>query len=239
MPNFRDLTNMRFERLIARETVGKRGNYYYWRCECECGNEIITRGTNLTSGATKSCGCLNIENHRGEKERKLNEFTVSGNTVYVKLSNSSDIMICDLEDWKKLKGFTWLKGKMGYAITQNVVGNEGNRKRNTRKFHIEILGKKKGYVIDHINRNPLDNRKCNLRFITQHANTTNQGIRINNTSGIKGVCKRKDTGKWSAKITIDRKTVSLGCYNTKEDATEARRIAEEKYFKPLFENKED
>lgn len=233
MGNFKDLTGQKFGRLTVVGTVGKRGNYYYWKCRCDCGNEITTRGTNLTSGATKSCGCLNLENVRSEKKRKLNIYYIKGETVYVELSNTKETMVCDLEDWEKLKNCTWHKGKTGYAETSNVMRNERQR---IRKFHIEIMGKREGFVIDHINRNSLDNRKNNLRFVSQHANTTNQRIRKTNTSGITGVFKRRDTGKWSAGIMVDGRAIRLGCYNTKEEAAEARRKGEEKYFKPLFEN---
>lgn len=60
MPGIKDLTGKRFKRLIV---VGlshknpKEKNLAYWRCLCDCGNEIIVRGISLSSGATKSCGC--------------------------------------------------------------------------------------------------------------------------------------------------------------------------------------
>lgn len=59
MGRFKDLTGMRFGRLAVVESVGQNKNKnYLWRCRCDCGNEIITSGGNLTSGKVKSCGCL-------------------------------------------------------------------------------------------------------------------------------------------------------------------------------------
>ena len=61
--NGNDLTGKRFDRLIvieqAENNTKHRGKF--WKCKCGCGNFIITRGDNLISGATKSCGCLQKE----------------------------------------------------------------------------------------------------------------------------------------------------------------------------------
>lgn len=55
--NVEDSTGKRFGRLVALEYVGKRK----WRCQCDCGNETIVRGTYLRSGHTVSCGCFRTE----------------------------------------------------------------------------------------------------------------------------------------------------------------------------------
>jgi len=58
-PRFKDLTGMRFGRLIviARAPGLKRKNAL-WLCECDCGMQIIANGADLRVGDTKSCGCL-------------------------------------------------------------------------------------------------------------------------------------------------------------------------------------
>lgn len=57
-----DLTDMRFDNLVAIRPVGKReGNASretYWLCKCECGNFCEVTTNKLKSGHTKSCGCL-------------------------------------------------------------------------------------------------------------------------------------------------------------------------------------
>jgi hypothetical protein len=76
-------------------------------------------------------------------------------------------------------------------------------------------------VIDHINGNTFDNRLTNLRDITQQQNTFNSGPSKNNKCGTKGVYLRKDTSKWQAEITLNRKKISLGSHATKELAAAA------------------
>ncbi|RXZ77222.1 hypothetical protein EBB07_33665 [Paenibacillaceae bacterium] len=58
-----DLTNTRFDRLVAIETVGRaKGNKtFLWRCICDCKNEVIVRGDFLKGKGVKSCGCLKKE----------------------------------------------------------------------------------------------------------------------------------------------------------------------------------
>ena len=56
--NFKDLTNIRYGRLVTLEAVGKDKNrHIMWECICDCGNKKVVAGTSLISGYTTSCGC--------------------------------------------------------------------------------------------------------------------------------------------------------------------------------------
>ena len=60
-----DLTNQRFERLLVLERApkdpAKKSRTAKWKCRCDCGTELIVDGSNLRTGHTKSCGCLQKE----------------------------------------------------------------------------------------------------------------------------------------------------------------------------------
>lgn len=57
-----DITGQRFGKLVALyELPEKRNGRWYWHCKCDCGNEKDIMKTSLTSGQTKSCGCLWME----------------------------------------------------------------------------------------------------------------------------------------------------------------------------------
>ena len=58
MPKALDLTNKKFGKLTAIKKVQSRNGNTYWLCQCECGNQKEIQTSNLTSGATLSCGCL-------------------------------------------------------------------------------------------------------------------------------------------------------------------------------------
>jgi hypothetical protein len=62
MLKFKDLTNNRYGRLVVLEFAGrdKTGNIL-WKCLCDCNQEVIVTGSNLTNNSTKSCGCLRKE----------------------------------------------------------------------------------------------------------------------------------------------------------------------------------
>lgn len=62
MPAFRDLSGLRFGRLIAGKRV-RRGKVWAYECTCDCGERKTILAGNLTraSNPTKSCGCLNVD----------------------------------------------------------------------------------------------------------------------------------------------------------------------------------
>jgi hypothetical protein len=75
--------------------------------------------------------------------------------------------------------------------------------------------------VDHINKDKTDNRIDNLRLATHGQNIANQAMRRNNTSGYKGVCLIKKTGKWRANIMSGKRKYHIGHFDTKEEAHEA------------------
>jgi hypothetical protein len=85
--------------------------------------------------------------------------------------------------------------------------------------------------IDHINGVKTDNRICNLREATNSQNGKNLGLSKANKSGVKGVSFENYTQRWKASIKVENKTISLGRFNSIEDAAMARKLAEQYYFK--------
>jgi len=90
--------------------------------------------------------------------------------------------------------------------------------------------------IDHLDRDTANNRPENLRPATRSENARNIGLRIDNTSGIRGVCWLKARMKWSARIKRDGKFIHIGDFTTKAEAAAARLAAEVRYhgrFAPI------
>lgn len=157
--------------------------------------------------------------------RKLNRYEIDNDIVYVYFNNIQDYFICDLDDFYKIKDFTWWAkyGKWGYYALATIDS------KNVR-LHRMIMDCPNGMQVDHINGNTLDNRKCNLRIVTNQQNSMNSRKPSTNKSGYKGVYFNKQRRKWVANIKVDYKTIYLGRFNNIDDAIKARKEAEEKYF---------
>jgi hypothetical protein len=84
--------------------------------------------------------------------------------------------------------------------------------------------------IDHINRNRLDNRLCNLREATKVENCQNKSARSNNTSGVTGVTWDATRQRWKGQIIVNGRVINLKRHKTFEAAVEERLEAERKHF---------
>jgi len=84
--------------------------------------------------------------------------------------------------------------------------------------------------VDHRDRVPGNNRIDNLRLATATQNMQNQTIRVNNTSGVKGVYFDKGTMKWRAQIVVNGRAKYIGIYGSIVDAQAARRKAANENF---------
>jgi hypothetical protein len=91
--------------------------------------------------------------------------------------------------------------------------------------------KDRNILVDHIDRNPLNNQKNNLRISNKSTNGMNRLKPIHNTSGYKGVSFRKERNKFRAYITLNQKTINLGHYKTAIEAAKVYNDAAIKYHK--------
>ena len=128
-----------------------------------------------------------------------------------------------VDDDFDLSGMTSIyKNHLGYVVVK-INGTQDY-------LHRIVFGAASGEIIDHINRNKLDNRLANLRKCTTKENCRNSSISKNNQSGFNGVSYRNDRKKYRAYIMVDRKQLNLGYYQNIQDAMQARINAENVYF---------
>jgi hypothetical protein len=192
-------------------------NRVYYRCVCDCGKESVVRGSALTSGNSKSCGCYAKEVHkqRGLLARKQNKYIINKDIAYIQLDNSEKVAIIDSEDVDKVKKFKWFLTGDGY-----VQANDLDNKK-TIKLHRLIANNYTSRPTDHINRNKLDNRKANLRICDAIDNANNLKISPLNTTGHKNIV-RAANNKYAATFIHYGKTYRCGTYNSIEEALTAR-----------------
>lgn len=128
--------------------------------------------------------------------------------------------------------FTWLKRTSNRVKIGAVAGTKhcagyvsislnGKLYLAHRLAWLYTHGELPKHEIDHINGKRNDNRILNLRQATHKQNLYNTGMFSHNSSGIRGVFQRKDTGKWQAQTKENGRHKSLGCYKTAELAAAA------------------
>lgn len=112
----------------------------------------------------------------------------------------------DNEDFERVKDINW-GYTHGYA-----------RNKELGYMHRVILKSKHGEYVDHENKDTLDNRKCNIRICSNAENIRSSKLKINNTSGLKGVYFRADRSTWRAEIKCNYKKTVIGTFKDKEEA---------------------
>lgn len=216
-----DITGQIFGNLTAVRRTDRRGadGSVVWECVCECGKTTLVTTSNLKSGNTKSCGCIQSRQRRRKKLNKLQK----RDGYYVGVaSNTGDEFYFDECDYDAVSQHTWRIDKYGYVVT-DIDGKVGVR------LHRFLLSTD-AEMIDHINGNTFDNRRSNLRVADAHTNQMNRRVGANSSTGHTGVIFRKNRGVYSASIKKDGKQYSLGCYKTIDEAIQARRKAEKELF---------
>lgn len=203
---------------VAKEVHGDLYGYelFEYKGANEHG-EIICRKCKVVFKQTpsKHCngrqGCKECGKNRGLKKRSLrllnkkfegvvqpNEYKVIplGNGVFSKVSN---------EDFKEVGVISWKLGSKGYAMSTKHGA-----------LHRYLLKPPKDMFVDHINRDPLDNRRSNLRIVTPQENTFNAvpyGV-----SKYKGV---SFNGKYIVvQLTVGKTSVLKKIVSTEEEGAE-------------------
>lgn len=108
--------------------------------------------------------------------------------------------------------------------------NKSRRGNESRYMHKIILQTKKGFDIDHINGNKLDNRRCNLRQASRTQNILNRPMQTNNKTGFKGVHYDRSRCKFKADIGINGKSKFIGRFNTAIEAAKAYNEMAKKHY---------
>lgn len=193
-----------------------------WICECDCGNTVI-RTSQQIRDHPYSCGCYRSKLSK-ERLKQYNKYDLSRD-ICVGYTNKNEAFLFDIEDYDLIKDYCWYIDAKGYVSTKY---GEGHIKLH--QLIMRDVSLPNGYVIDHIDRNKLNNSKSNLRILSFRENVINKDAPKNNTSGIIGVHWSNNNKRWIAQITVNSKKIYLGSFIDKHDAIVARLKAENKYF---------
>lgn len=189
MGAFIDITGQIFGRLTPVEFIrGSIGNKAKWRCICVCGNECYVGSNKLTSGWTKSCGCIwleevcgsnkthgliNTPEYRawaGAKDRCYNK-----NALNYKDYGGRGIKMCS--SWLGVNGF------------YNFIKDMGNR--TTNKHSLDRINNNKGY----------SKENCRWATRTEQARNRRSNILIEKDGVILTITE------WAIKLNIEVATL--------------------------------
>lgn len=133
--------------------------------------------------------------------------------------------IFDKENFSKIEDINFYRNKNSdEGANSYIICARG------KYLHRYLFGHREGLEVDHINLNTMDNRSENIRFCTHQQNQINQGLQVNNTSGVTGVSFYKPRNKYRARIKISQQEVHLGYYDTFLEAIQARNVGMEALF---------
>lgn len=148
------------------------------------------------------------------------------------------VTLVDALDYEHLSAFKWYarwdaRMQSFYAHRNGKWIDQKNNKREPGiPMHRQIMGLLPGdpRQVDHRNSGQtLDNRRFNLRIVTQEQNKINRRMYRNNSSGFKGVVYNKRNRNWMASIQVQGKSAYLGSFPSRELAFAAYRSAAQKF----------
>lgn len=176
-----------------------------------CGKPFTVRNEDIQKGWGRYCSqdCLH-ETQKGHR-RGLVDITINGTIGIIPLGHGKRVIV-DAVDLPLVRDKRWtlMHGRNTlYA-----------RCKATALMHRLIADCPPNRVVDHINRNGLDNRRVNLRVCSYQQNSANGGKR-RGSSRFKGVTLDKNRGRWAAHICVNRKTIYLGRFDDEDEAARA------------------
>lgn len=205
--------------------IGKSDKPFYVKCRCKCGTVRDVYMSSLRNHKSESCGCRTKERNRKYGYTHSDERIIGkkfGRLTAIKRINNkgrSDYLCkCDCGNETVVVGASLLYGKIrSCGCMKSEVSSESFK---------EVC--MEGHKI--VEKNCVEG--TNLLSLTAKLSKAN-------TSGVKGVSFNKRTGKYRAYIYLRGKQKYLGDFSELEDAANARKEAEKKYFKPILDRHKD
>jgi hypothetical protein len=122
--------------------------------------------------------------------------------------------IVDQADYEMLRHWNWCLSSDGYAV-------RGFNRFPLCRMHRMLMLPDPGVQVDHVNRNKLDNRRCNLRLATPSQQNCNQACPQRGTSRHKGVHFYERDRVWIAAIQVRRMRYTVGRFTDESSAARA------------------
>ena len=203
-----DIIGKKYAHLLVIEKTflqDKRGNFLY-KCQCDCGEVIFANSTQLKVGDIHSCGCI-----RKDIAGKTYNYLTAIKPVKGKRKNNRVV-------WQ----WQCVCGKIIEAPLSTVVYGH---KKSCGCESVKTKIRKAKKITPLLKRY----KKTCISIIES------KKVSKNNTTGVRGVCFDKRSKRYIAQISIQKKQIRLGSFESVELAKAAREKAENEYFTPMID----
>lgn len=208
-----DLTDRLFGELkVLWRHKRSRNGAASWMCRCSCGRLCTAGGAALLHGRKKNCGDCNFGHY----------FFYPGYVECV-LPSGKRFQI-DPGDYPQVAKYRWVTNAAGYFVAS--LGSRSNH----IFLHRLIMNPPDGTFVDHVDGDKANCRRRNMRLCSRTENNRNVGLQQNNQCGYKGVYWASDRRKWRAEITVGRKHIHIGSFDSPIEAAQAYDQAAIAYF---------
>lgn len=197
MPAFKDLKGLKFNRLKVMEYLGKS----MWKVECDCGSIKAVKGSYITSGRTKSCGCY-IKEVLKEVNKKHG---LHGTKIYT--------------SWRGMKERCTNPKHKNYK-TYSKLGIQESWLEFLNFYEDMKDSYEEGLEIERIN-NELGYSKENCKWATRKEQTLNKEKMKGTSSIYRGVSWNKLNSNWRAYVSCDGVHTNLGSFKDELEAAKA------------------
>lgn len=207
-----DIAGMRSGRLVAIEpTDTKRRSSTLWRCQCDCGKEVLVEPYKIRNRVISSCGCIRTE-------KKIKDITGQ---------RFGRLVALERLEKKRGSSFLWrCQCDCGNTVETSANSLLSGNTRSCGCLRVEAIKRTNAKYGSVVNRMRLVDGTCVDRIERKR-------LQKNNTSGCTGVQARGD--KWIAVITFKKEVHYLGIFDTQQEAIQARKDAEERIFGEFLE----
>lgn len=162
-----------------------------------------------------------------------NKYRFVEDYCYIDCFNTKGILtgslMVDIDDYDLVKEYQWHIENSREGLQYGQASTNGKLPTKTIRIHRLIVPN--SFQIDHINHNGLDNRRKNLRACNNRENNCNKNFSKKlPKSGYTGIRYNDKSKSYYVRIMVNKKEISLGHFKSLDEAIDARRKGEIKYF---------